>query len=199
MRLRRGSPGATEYDGLRAKAVGLNVQALFTQLAALAGCCLVGTAGREKPHLQRHSEVCYWPNLGHGRFGPRVTLAMPSGSAFDSAERFDPARLRLADLDGSGTTDIVYLGGDGVAVWRNQAGNRLAPPERVIAAPAVDQLSGVSVLDLEADGTGCLVWSAGLAADSRPPVRYVRLTCDARSGEGASVKPHLLATGDNGW
>ena len=146
----------------------------------------------------RHSEVCYWPNLGHGRFGPRVTLAMPSGSAFDSAERFDPARLRLADLDGSGTTDIVYLGGDGVAVWRNQAGNRLAPPERVIAAPAVDQLSGVSVLDLEADGTGCLVWSAGLAADSRPPVRYVRLTCDARSVEGASVKPHLLATVDNG-
>jgi hypothetical protein len=28
----------------------------------------------------RHSEVCYWPNLGHGRFGLRVTLAMPSGS-----------------------------------------------------------------------------------------------------------------------
>ena len=69
----------------------------------------------------RNGEVCYWPNLGYGRFGAKVTM---SGSPwFDSADQFDPGRIRLADIDGSGTTDIIYLGRHGVRFWFNESGN----------------------------------------------------------------------------
>jgi Salmonella virulence plasmid 65kDa B protein len=48
----------------------------------------------------RCSEVCYWPNLGYGRFGAKVT--MNNSPLLDAPELFQPRRLRLADIDGSG-------------------------------------------------------------------------------------------------
>ena len=48
----------------------------------------------------RNGAVCYWPNLGHGRFGAKVT--MDDAPWFDSAELFDQQNLRLADVGGSG-------------------------------------------------------------------------------------------------
>ena len=59
----------------------------------------------------RNGEVCYWPNLGYGRFGAKVT--MDNAPWFDAPDQFDQRRIRLADIDGSGTTDIIYLGGHG--------------------------------------------------------------------------------------
>ncbi len=53
----------------------------------------------------RHSEVCYWPNLGYGRFGAKVTMG--NAPVFESQDLFDPRRIRLADIDGSGNTDFV--------------------------------------------------------------------------------------------
>src|SRR5262249_1803879 len=55
----------------------------------------------------RNGEVCYWPNLGYGRFGPKV--AMDRAPWFDAPDQFEPRRIRLADIDGSGTTDIIYI------------------------------------------------------------------------------------------
>jgi hypothetical protein len=69
----------------------------------------------------RNGEVCYWPNLGYGRFGAKVT--MDQAPCFDPPDLFDPRRLQLADIDGSGTTDIIYLGRDGVHLYFNQSGN----------------------------------------------------------------------------
>ena len=60
----------------------------------------------------RNGEVCYWPNLGYGRFGAKVT--MDNSPWFDNPDLFDPRRIQLADIDGSGVTDIIYLGRDGV-------------------------------------------------------------------------------------
>ena len=56
----------------------------------------------------RNGEVCYWPNLGYGRFGKKVT--MDNAPWFDAPDQFDQKRIRLADIDGSGTVDILYLG-----------------------------------------------------------------------------------------
>ncbi len=70
----------------------------------------------------RNGEVCYWPNLGYGRFGAKVT--MDNAPWFDHPDRFDHRRIRLADIDGSGINDIIYLGGDGVHLYFNQSGNR---------------------------------------------------------------------------
>jgi hypothetical protein len=130
----------------------------------------------------RNGEVCYWPNLGHGRFGAKVTMA--GAPRFATAEGFDPALVRLADVDGSGTTDLLYLGG-GVRIWPNQAGNGFGPPWDVESFPAVDDHSAVTVVDLLGSGTACLVWSSPLPGAVGRQVRYLDLT--------GGVKPHLLA------
>ena len=70
----------------------------------------------------RNQEVCYWPNLGYGRFGAKI--AMDNAPRFDVPDEFDQKRIRLADIDGSGTTDIIYLHRDEVRIYFNESGNR---------------------------------------------------------------------------
>ena len=74
----------------------------------------------------RNGEACYWPNQGYGRFGAKVTMDL--APRFDNEERFDPRRIRLADIDGSGTADLLYVGEDGVTAWFNQSGNAWSAP-----------------------------------------------------------------------
>ncbi|MEQ9320653.1 MAG: VCBS repeat-containing protein, partial [Polyangiaceae bacterium] len=129
----------------------------------------------------RDGRVCYWPNLGYGQFGARVVMSNPP--TLDRPNLYDPSRVRMADVDGSGPADILYIRDDGVWLWRNQAGNGFSPPEKVAAFPGHDALSSVDVIDLLGTGTASLVWSTPL--QGRPPrLRYVDLH--------ASTKPHLL-------
>jgi hypothetical protein len=130
----------------------------------------------------RNGEVCYWPNLGYGCFGAKVT--MDNAPWFDSSDLFDQRRIRLADTDGSGTTDILYLGRDGVRLYFNQSGNSWSPACALAAFPPADNLSSVQVADLLGNGTACLVWSSPLPGDARRPMRYI----DLMGGQ----KPHLL-------
>jgi RHS repeat-associated protein len=136
----------------------------------------------------RNGEVCYWPNLGYGRFGAKVT--MDNSPRFDQPDAFDPARIRLADIDGSGTTDLIYLHRDGVRLYFNQSGNAWSATQTLTALPVVDELSAVTVVDLLGNGTACLVWSSPLPGDAGRQMRYV----DLMGGN----KPHLLVgTGNN--
>jgi RHS repeat-associated protein len=135
----------------------------------------------------RNGEICYWPNLGYGRFGAKVT--MDQAPWFDNPDRFDPKRIRLADIDGSGVTDIVYLAGDGVRLYFNQSGNAWGEAETLAAFPPLNNLANVEVLDLLGNGTACLVWSSSLPGDARHSMRYV----DLMGGE----KPHLLKRSQN--
>ena len=75
----------------------------------------------------RNGEVCYWPNLGYGRFGAKIT--MDHSPWFDTPDQFHQQRIRLADIDGSGTTDVIYLHRDGVRLYFNQSGNGWTEPE----------------------------------------------------------------------
>ncbi|WP_438040573.1 toxin TcdB middle/N-terminal domain-containing protein [Sorangium sp. So ce128] len=131
----------------------------------------------------RNGNVCYWPNLGHCRFGAKVQM---SGSMrFDHEGRFNPKRIRLADVDGSGATDIVYVHPDGVRFYANNAANTLAAPVILPQLPDVSDLALVDVIDLLGSGTGCLVWASSLPG-ARPAVRYIDLL--------GSKKPHLLTS-----
>ena len=130
----------------------------------------------------RNGEVCYWPNLGYGRFGAKVT--MDHAPCFDAPDLFDQRRIRLADIDGSGVTDIIYLGGDGVDLYFNQSGNSWSPARRLNAFPAIDSLASVQAADLLGNGTACLVWSSPLPGAAENALRYI----DLMGGE----KPHLL-------
>ena len=54
---------------------------------------------------------------------------------------FDPRRIRLADIDGSGNADIIYVGHDGISLYFNQSGNSWSPPHRLAHFPRVDNLT----------------------------------------------------------
>jgi hypothetical protein len=134
----------------------------------------------------RNGEVCYWPSLGYARFGAKVTMGTPSDFTFDSPDQFNQQRIRLADIDGSGTTDIIYLGRDEVSLCFNQAGNSWSAPYHLTSFPATDNISSVMVADLLGNGTACLVWSSPLPNANGQPMRYV----DLMGGQ----KPHLLSS-----
>jgi RHS repeat-associated protein len=129
----------------------------------------------------RYAEVCYWPNLGYGRFGAKVT--MDEAPRFDSPERFVATRIRFADIDGSGVADIVYLASDGPRLYFNQSGNRWSAPTVLSQLPAIDDVSSVMAADLLSNGTACLIWSSPLPPHANAPLRYVELM---------DRKPHLL-------
>ncbi|RWX52035.1 Repeat domain-containing protein, partial [Candidatus Electrothrix marina] len=130
----------------------------------------------------RNSEVCYWPNLGHGRFGAKVT--MDNAPLFDHPDQFNQQRIRLADIDGSGTTDIIYLHAEGVRIYFNQSGNSWAAPQTLAAFPPIDNLASVNVTDLLGNGTACLTWASPLPGNAGRQMRYVNLM--------GGQKPHLL-------
>ncbi len=135
----------------------------------------------------RLGEVCYWPNLGYGRFGPKVT--MDQSPRFDHADLFGGSRIRLADIDGSGTADIIYFASNEVHLYFNQSGNAWGAKRALSHFPAVESVSSATALDLLGNGTACLVWSSSLAGNARRPMRYI----DLMGGQ----KPHLLVQATN--
>ncbi len=135
----------------------------------------------------RRGEVCYWPNIGYGRFAAKVT--MDRAPWFDQPDQFDQRRVRLADTDGSGTSDIIYLGRDGVRVYLNFAGNALSEARHIDRFPGIDNVIAVDVADLLGRGTACLVWSSPLPRDAGRQLRYIDLMCGR--------KPHLLSHVNN--
>ena len=77
--------------------------------------------GRPERHRPGHNgRIEYWPNLGYGRFGTRSPWRMRRGCTVN----FDPKRLFLADLNGTGCADLVYVDFGRVHFWFNQSGNR---------------------------------------------------------------------------
>ena len=139
----------------------------------------------------RHCEVCYWPNFGYGRFDSKVVMS--GAPKFDSPDMFDQAFLRLADVDGSGTTDLIYLGNETPMIYQNLSGNGWSKGIPITGFPGIDATTKVQVIDLLGRGTGCLVWSSVLSGDSGRQIRYLDLM--------EAGKPYLLVGMDNnmGW
>jgi RHS repeat-associated protein len=135
----------------------------------------------------RNGEVCYWPNLGYGRFGAKVT--MDDAPSFDHPDQFDQGRIRLADIDGSGVVDIIYFAAREVRLYFNQSGNRWSDARVLASFPKFDTMSTVQVTDLLGNGTACLVWSSVLPGAEKSQLRYI----DLMGGQ----KPHLLVKAVN--
>ncbi|TPX14888.1 uncharacterized protein E0L32_004997 [Thyridium curvatum] len=137
-----------------------------------------------------NGRVSYCPNLGHGRFGSELCMGNPP--LFDSDDQFSFQRLHLLDLDGSGTTDLVYLTADGgVAMYFNQCGNGWSDKLFLEAFVKADNLSSVFSIDLLGNGTSCLCWvGPDSAATDELVINYLDLA-------GGS-KPHLLKSWSTG-
>ncbi len=142
----------------------------------------------------RNQDIAYWPNLGYGRFGAKVSMG--HAPCLDHPDQFNQQNIRLADIDGTGTTDLLYFGSEGACFWINQAGNSWSEPHTLDQFPATNQLTNVQLADLLGNGTPCLVWSSLLPADAGNPIKYIDLM--EASAEKPLGKPYLLNTIDNG-
>ena len=116
--------------------------------------------GSDMPELCRIrcDEIKCWPNLGHGRFGEGFVL---NGPTFDYAS-FDAARVRIADLDGSGAPALIYLQSTGFEVYFNRGGNGLQATPLVVPWPdgvRYDNLCQVTLADLQGLGCASLILS----------------------------------------
>jgi RHS repeat-associated protein len=136
----------------------------------------------------RNGEICYWPNLGYGKFGAKV--AMDNAPVFDHPDSFNPAYIRLADIDGSGTTDVIYLGKNTFTCWLNLSGNSIKTKAfEIDLFPEIHNWSKITVADLLGNGVACIVWSSNLPMDTNAPVKYVDLM--------NSRKPHIMISYKN--
>lgn len=130
----------------------------------------------------RNGEVVYWPNLGYGRFGAPVTMA----DAPHLDERLAADRLHLADIDGSGTADLVYVTASEARVHFNQSGNRFSEPVHIELPQRFHHLASVHLGDVAGNGTSALVLTAGTDALRHSYYDF-----------SAGTKPYLLEGIDN--
>ncbi|MGZ8538395.1 MAG: SpvB/TcaC N-terminal domain-containing protein, partial [Flavisolibacter sp.] len=131
----------------------------------------------------RNGEICYWPNLGYGKFGTRV--AMDHAPVFDHPDSFNAAYLRLADIDGSGTSDIIYLGRNKFSCWLNLSGNAFSTTAiEIDAFPEIHDQTNITITDILGNGVSCIVCSDNLVKNNSASIRYIDLM--------NSKKPHLL-------
>ena len=135
--------------------------------------------------LIHNGRIDYWPNLGYGQFGKRITMENAPHLEID----FDPKRLFLADLNGTGCADLVYVDIDRVHVWFNQSGNRWSNKETILGTPTVTEVDSIQFSDVFGTGTATLLWSYDFAA--QPEGNYKAL--DFCGG----VKPYVLTEMSN--
>ena len=135
--------------------------------------------------LIHNGRIDYWPNLGYGRFGARITME----NAPHLERDFDPKRLFLADLNGTGCADLVYVDFDRVHFWFNQSGNRWSNTETILGTPTISDVDSIQFADVFGTGTATLVWSYDFAA--QPEGNYKAL--DFCGG----VKPYVLTEMSN--
>lgn len=127
---------------------------------ALRFADMLGTGQQHLVRITKNAVEC-WPNLGYGRFAKKVTL----GGAPDLGADFDTSRLFLADVDGSGTADLIYLAADKpdqIVIWLNQSGNSFSQEPLVVTLPQpFDRLDHISFADVYGQGSDCLIFSKG--------------------------------------
>ena len=64
----------------------------------------------------RNEEVSYWPNLGYGRFGAKVSML--HAPYFQATDKYHPQYLSLADIRGTGTADFGSEDNWNDATWK---------------------------------------------------------------------------------
>lgn len=170
------------YDEERGAAILFSDQAQRIFLADMSGDGLTDIV------RIRNGEVCYWTNMGYGRFGAKVT--MTNSPLFDNPDLFNPSYIQLADISGTGATDIIYLGKNKFKAYLNCSGNAWSNPEEIEPFFPTEQPNKITITDLLGNGTACIVWSSELPAYQNAPMRYI----DLMGGH----KPHIMTSHENG-
>lgn len=131
----------------------------------------------------RHIE--FWPSLGAGKWDERQVLVLPG----QGPARFLPRQCFLADINGDGFTDVIYVDSDAIYVWVNQCGTAMAMAQ-IIRYPPVASAETVRTVDMLGTGTAGLLFGLSYRAGHREPYRFIDFT--------TGTKPYLLSRVDNG-
>lgn len=131
--------------------------------------------------------LVYWPNLGHGHWGAPVRMRQ----APRLPHAHDPTRLLLADVDGDGLADLLYVDDGRLLLWPNRGGDAFADSPVVIhGTPRRAAGDRVRIVDLYGRGTAGVLWSPPPGgADARAPALFLDLV--------GGTKPGLLVSVDN--
>jgi RHS repeat-associated protein len=108
--------------------------------------------------------ICFWPNLGYGRFGKRRQMR----NSPRIGHGFNPAQLILGDADGDGLTDVIYVDRNSITLWINQSGNGFSAPITIEGTPSFSNRDSVRMVDLFGTGTPGILWSYELRAPNAP-------------------------------
>ena len=136
--------------------------------------------------MVHNGRIEYWPNLGRGRWGQRLTMRnspmLPRG--------YNPARVLLGDVDGDGLDDFIYVENNKITLWLNQSGNGWSAPIEITGTPAMTDASAVRIVDLLGTGVPGVLWTRDAPAVGRQQ-QYLFLDLTGR------VKPYVLHQMDN--
>ncbi len=136
--------------------------------------------GMQDIALVHDGNVDYWPNLGYGNWGKRVSMRncprFPYG--------YNPKRILIGDVDGDGLADIVYVDNTKVTLWINQSGNSWSDPIEIRGTPPVSDMDSVRLVDMLGTGVSGILWSADAGGLSRNNMYFLNLT--------GGIKPYLL-------
>ncbi len=143
--------------------------------------------GSGQQHLIRirHDEVWCWPNLGRGVFGEGFLFSTLSGFDYNT---FNASYIQLADLDGSGAVDFIYLTSDHALIFMNRCGTGLEHTPVKLPWPEgvrYDRFCQVSMADLR--GLGCSSLILTVPHMSPQHWRY----------DFVDAKPYLLSSSNN--
>lgn len=138
----------------------------------------------------RYDGVYCWPNLGRGRFGEKRNIPLAKEDAatgFASAEQFNPQQVYLADLDGSGAVDLIYVRSTAIDLYFNQAGNGFSKKVELTLPTGVnfDRHCQLSLADLDGKGVISLILTV-----PHPELSHWRY-------DFCKQKPYLLSEIDN--
>lgn len=129
--------------------------------------------------------VTHWPSYGWGQFGEPVELANSPAPGF-----LAESALTLADVNGDGLSDLLWVAVDHVEVWPLLAGGSYGSPIVVTGTPILDPASTVIRLaDMNGNGTVDVVWSTPSALPGER-LWYLDVSGDAR--------PNVLVSVENG-
>jgi RHS repeat-associated protein len=140
--------------------------------------------------LVEQGRIDYWPYLGHGQWGRRVTMnnspifrdviPVPGG--------FDPKRVLLGDLDGDGLDDILYIEPNRLTFWINQGGERWSDPIPITNTPPLTDVDAVRLADMLGTGMAGVLWTFDETAGGNN-FQFLDLT--------GGLKPYLLEQMNN--